>query len=111
MKKNRFKVLSIVILSCIILFGLVGCSDSSPDGKAYSRAKEIVIAQDKYPDTVKFLDDKKLVTGDNETGYDVFGEATSENGFGATVHIDFEINLTDDGNGGFTTGETSITQE
>ena len=100
-----------ILLSGLLIFGLVGCGNSKED-RAYKEAQDIVIARAKYPDTIKFNDKDKSVIDKGHGSYTVYGSASSQNGFGATVHLDFTIDLLEDSKeqGKFNIQNVNITQ-
>lgn len=100
------KILLIFIIT-IGLFTLSACSTSMED-KAYTEAKNIVQMQAKFPDSLKFQDDKKVVIKNNNQ-YEISGVCSAKDALGIEKQINFTMKLTEN-NGIFSSSDVNITE-
>jgi hypothetical protein len=81
----------------VIIFGIIGsCSGGHSDSDSIVPAHEAVQQNLKSPSTADFVDDDVVTKTDD--GYKVTGSVDAENGFGATVRVDYEVTEDKDNN-------------
>jgi hypothetical protein len=97
--QNKGSLLGVIIL-IIIVCGVIGACQSlfhtHSDADSISSAHEAVPDYLKSPSTANFVDDD--VVTENDDGYEVTGSVDCQNGFGATVRVDYTVYEDEDSN-------------